>query len=222
MKKIKNLIEGLNLNYKKEIGILLAIDIFLILGLVGILFLNISFIFIAIYALMIPIFNYYYLNRYQVLKHKKELKLDNEFIELFSYIRIYLFNQETVYTSLKNILEFSSPKMKERIEGLLGSIDEDKTIQPFIDFARLFQNKLIEEVMISLYEMVNTGNSELYLNQFIKVFEDFKNRYEKDKETKRYDKFDRYNMLSLVGSGMIMIILSLAVISLVGEVSNGF
>ena len=112
--------------------------------------------------------------------------------------------------------------MKERLDQLLADIDEDKTVQPFISFARLFQNKVIEEVMISLYEMVNSGNKDIYLNQFVKVFEDFKTRNEQEAEEKRYRKFDTLNMLSVVGSGYIMIVLSLTIISLLGEATNGF
>ena len=115
-----------------------------------------------------------------------------------------------------------SLKMKDRIEQLLSDIDEDKTVQPFITFARLFQNKVIEEVMIALYEMINSGNKDIYLNQFVKVFEDFKTRNKQEAEEKRYRKFDTLNMLSVVGSGYIMIVLSLTIISLLGEATNGF
>ena len=70
--------------------------------------------------------------------------------------------------------------------------------------------------------MVNSGNKDIYLNQFIKVFEDFKTRNEEENEEKRYRKFDTLNMLSIVGSGYIMVILALCIVSLLGEATNGF
>ena len=153
---------------------------------------------------------------------KKELALDDEFIEIFSYLKIYIANKESVYKALTNIKEFASPRMLERLDDLTNEIDNDKTIQPFINFARKFKNKVIEEVMIALFELINNGNNEAYLNQFIKIFEDFKNRRENEDKDKRFRLFDTINMMSLVGSGYIMIILSFCVIQLLGEATNGF
>ncbi len=222
MKNLRQKIESLSLNFAKEMTILAIINVVLLALFIGLFFINISIVLNIGVLIVIVIFNIFYLNRYNGMILEKEKKLDHEFIEIFSYLRIYLYNQETVYTSLKNIKEFASSKMKERLDQLLADIDEDKTVQPFISFARLFQNKVIEEVMISLYEMVNSGNKDIYLNQFVKVFEDFKTRNEQEAEEKRYRKFDTLNMLSVVGSGYIMIVLSLTIISLLGEATNGF
>ena len=222
MKNLRQKIESLSLNFTKEISILVIINVILVALAVVMFFINLSILAIVAIIVTIVVFNIFYLNRYNTMILNKEKKLDNEFIEVFSYLRIYLYNEETVYTSLKNISEFASPKMKERIEQLLSDIDEDKTVQPFITFARLFKNKVIEEVMIALYEMVNSGNKDIYLNQFIKVFENFKTRNENENEEKRYRKFDTLNMLSIIGSGYIMIILALCIVKLLGEATNGF
>ncbi|HBS10712.1 MAG TPA: hypothetical protein DEA28_03205, partial [Firmicutes bacterium] len=64
---------------------------------------------------------------------------------------------------------------------LLDNIDNDKTIKPFITFANYFNDKKIEEVMIAIYEMVNEGNNENYINQFVSIFETYKARIEKTK-----------------------------------------
>ncbi len=222
MKNLRQKIESLSLNFAKEMSILAVVNALLIGALIAMFFINLSILVIIAIGVTIVVFNLFYLNRYNTMILNKEKKLDNEFIEIFSYLRIYLYNEETVYTSLKNISEFASPKMKERLEQLLSDIDDDKTVQPFITFARLFQNKVIEEVMIALYEMVNSGNKDIYLNQFIKVFEDFKTRNEEENEEKRYRKFDTLNMLSIVGSGYIMVILALCIVLLLGEATNGF
>ena len=222
MKNLRQKIESLSLNFAKEMSILAVVNVLLIAALIAMFFINLSILVIIGIAITIVAFNLFYLNRYNTMILNKEKKLDNEFIEIFSYLRIYLYNEETVYSALKNISEFASSKMKDRIEQLLSDIDEDKTVQPFITFARLFQNKVIEEVMIALYEMVNSGNKDIYLNQFIKVFEDFKTRSENENEEKRYRKFDTLNMLSVVGSGYIMVILALCIVTLLGEATNGF
>jgi len=222
MKKLRFKIESLNLSYKKEIGILLAINLCLIAIAIALYLLNVSLLYIASLIILIGGVNIFYLNRYNSLILLDEKKLENEFIELFSYLRIYLYNDETVYQALNNIKPYASIKMSEKIEELINGIDNDKSIEPFIKFSKNFKNKIIEEVMISLYELVNNGSDRLYLNQFIKIFEDFKNNKDKEDKERRYKGFDNINMLSIIGSGFILIILSLAIINLLGEVTSGF
>lgn len=222
MKKVKDKIIELNLNYKKEIGILFFINVMLILALISLYLVNVSLLYISIGVLFVVGINFYYLNRYNVMLLNKEKRLDDEFIELFSYLRIYLYNEETVYQALINITQFASIIMKERLEFLISGIDNDKSIDPFIKFSKLFKNKIIEEVMISLYEIINNGSDRLYLNQFIKIFEDFKSNKEKEDKERRYNAFNNINMLSISGSGYILIVLSLAIINLLGDVTSGF
>lgn len=220
--KIKEKINELKLNYNKEMAILAIFNVVFVCIAIALYFLKFGITICLVPIFLGLIFSIYYLNRYNLMIDEREKRLDNEFIEIFSYLRIYLYNEENVYTSLKNIKEFASERMSQRLETLLLDIDEDKTIQPFLNFAKQFKNRFIEEVMISLYEMIDGGNKDVYLNQFIKIFEDFKNRSEKENEEKRYRKFDTINMLSIVGSGYIMIVLSMSVISLLGEATNGF
>ena len=222
MNKLKEKIARLNLNFQKEMLTLGIIDFILLALGVALYFFNISYLVIILVFLGIIVFSFYYLNRYDSMLLKKELALDDEFIEIFSYLKIYIANKESVYKALTNIKEFASPRMLERLDDLTNEIDNDKTIQPFINFARKFKNKVIEEVMIALFELINNGNNEAYLNQFIKIFEDFKNRRENEDKDKRFRLFDTINMMSLVGSGYIMIILSFCVIQLLGEATNGF
>lgn len=222
MNKLKEKIAKLNLNFQKEMLTLGIIDFILLAFGVALYFFNISYLVIILVFLGIIVFSFYYLNRYDSMLLKKELALDDEFIEIFSYLKIYIANKESVYKALTNIKAFASPRMLERLDDLTNEIDNDKTIQPFINFARKFKNKVIEEVMIALFELINNGNNEAYLNQFIKIFEDFKNRRENEDKDKRFRLFDTINMMSLVGSGYIMIILSFCVIQLLGEATNGF
>lgn len=222
MNKLKEKMAKLNLNFQKEILTLAIIDLILLALGVALYFFNVSYLVIILLGLGIIVFTFFYLNRYDSMLHKKELALDDEFIEIFSYLKIYISNKESVYKALMNIKEFSSPAMLQRLDDLTNEIDHDKTIQPFITFSRKFKNKVIEEVMIALFELINNGNNEAYLNQFIKIFEDFKNRREREDKDKRFRLFDSINMMSLVGSGYIMIILSFCVIQLLGEATNGF
>ena len=119
----------------------------------------------------------FFFRRYDYLLERRRVNLELEFIEVFSYLRIYLSNRESVYRSLVQSSEYTSQQMKNEINTFVKKIDEDKTIKPFIEFSNLFKNKLIDEVMISLYQMIDGGFTNNYLNQFITLFDNFKNRY---------------------------------------------
>ena len=221
MQKLKSKIESLNLDFSKEMMKLGAINLILIVGIVVLSIFKFNVIAISLLLGALVIFNYFFLTRYSKIEKEKKVKLDESFIEVFSFLRIYLSNKETVYHSLNEVRAFADEEMNTKLELLINQIDEDKSIKPYIDFASSFSDKVIEEVMIALYEITNSGSSDIYLNQFNKIFEELKTRIENEKSYKRIKFFDNLNIFSIVGSGIIMVTLSFAVISLLGGIING-
>ena len=163
-----------------------------------------------------------FLSKYNLLEEDKRRRLEMEFVEVFSYIRIYLVNKENVYSSIKKASQYTSKEMNEELNKLLIRIDEDKTILPFLDFGHYFKNKVIDEVMIALYQMVDGGYSENFINQFINVFDEFKARSNNEALFKRYSKMGTINQMSLVGSGYLMFVMLLVIINIIGDLTNGF
>lgn len=221
MKKIIEKIEILKLNAKKELLKLVLINLFFIILVILITLFYKNIIFLSLILIGAVIFNYLFVSRYSKMIKDKKIKKDESFIELFSYLKIYLYNGETVYQALNQVIVFSNDEIKDDLKNLIDQIDDDKTIKPYMDFASKFNDKSIEEVMISIYEITNCGNNELYLNQFNKVFEELHSRIENDKQYKKIKFLENLNIFSIVGSGMIMVILSFCVISLLGGMING-
>lgn len=218
MKTIKNNINILGLDYKKEITkFFIFLSIMLLINIGG-FFLSKNLLILLIGVLCIVVFSFAYFYRYSLLVEKRKAKNVNLFIDYFSYFRIYIFNGESVYSALEKTIEFADESLKPMIEGLLSEINEDKTINPFIRFSFNFDSKLIEEIMISIYEMIENGNNFNYINQFTSLFENFKNRTNKEDSERRYEKYDIYNNTSLFGSAIIMFILIYGIVNLVGEV----
>ena len=218
MKNLKSKIEQLGYVYKNELlifvipsALVFVISIVLTVLFKNILMIGVSFLFIMVYA-----FSFYY--RYSKKKQEIEKNYINAFINYFSFFRIYIANGESVYLALNKTLEFASDNIKPFIEGLLAEIDKDKTIQPFIRFAANFKMKLIEDIMISVFEMVENGNNINYINQFTTIFENFKLRINRSNSESRFNKFDTFINSSLIGSGLIMIVLVYGIINLIGEI----
>lgn len=222
MKKLKEKIQKLNLDLKKETVLLVSVSLLSVLSAFLVFFFTKNLLFLSLTLIIGLGFIYISFKRYDYMLENRRRNLEMEFIEVFSYLRIYLSNKENVYRSLKQSSEYTSIEMKKEIGRFLERIDEDKSIIPFVEFGNSFKNKVIEEVMISLYQMIDGGFTENYLNQFISLFDNFKSRYLKEDMLKRYKKMDLFTTLSLLGSGYILITMLLIIVNIIGSMTNGF
>ena len=212
----------LNLDPKKEFLKLVIGNLLIVVISILLIFFLKSLFYLAVLVLGVILFTYCFFYRYDQIEDNKRRKLEIEFVEVFSYLRIYLVNKETVYTALKKANEYTSKEMNQLINNFLIKIDEDKSILPFLEFGRYFKNKTIEEVMISLYQMIDGGYADNYLNQFILIFENLRKRTNEENSHLRLKKLQNLNLLSLVGSGYLMMVMLIVIVSIIGELANGF
>ncbi len=212
----------LNLDPKKEFLKLVIGNLLIVVISILLIFFLKSLFYLAVLVLGVILFTYCFFYRYDQIEDNKRRKLEIEFVEVFSYLRIYLVNKETVYTALKKANEYTSKEMNKLINNFLIKIDEDKSILPFLEFGRYFKNKTIEEVMISLYQMIDGGYTDNYLNQFILIFENLRKRTNEENSHHRLKKLQNLNLLSLVGSGYLMMVMLIVIVSIIGELTNGF
>ena len=219
MKKLKEKINFLNKNYKTEITRLLIIDFLICVSFTFLIIYSKNLLILIYFFGILVVFNFFYLTRYQRIINKNNANLINDFINTFSYFRIYISNNMNAYNAFKEVSKYSSPFIKTKLLVLLDEIDEDKSLKPYMNFAKNFNNKKVEEVMIAIYEMVNEGNSENYLNQFTSVFTSFKARVEKTNQEKRFSKFNLINAMSMGGMMLIMILIMLSIVNMVGEIA---
>lgn len=221
---MKNLIlkmQKLHLNPKKE---------FLIFGCVNFLIIAIAVVvgillkkpvFIGFGGGFAVIFSILFLSRYGQIINKNNQNNLIDFANLFCYFRIYIRNGFNVYSALKEIVLFASPSLKELLEKLINEIDEDKTVQPFVNFSRNFDDLIIEELMISIYQMIDDGESSNYLDQFELIFDKFSNLlYEKQLKAKD-SKLGTLSSSALIGSVFIIIVLTIGIMAVMGELVNG-
>ena len=221
MKKLKNKIIDLNLNYKKEITKIALIIIIAncLIAFFAIYFKNIKliiFVFLAPF-LILYIFNINYDKR--ILNYKQSL--ENEFVTTLNYIQTYLSNGYNVYQSINEILEICNDNLNKLFISLLADIDEDKSVTPFIIFANNFGSSLIQQVMISLYLMVENGTDITYISRFMPLFSQLK----KDNEQKIIkdinSRYDSLNLLPVVGAAIITIIIIIGIVSIIGGMLDG-
>ena len=170
---------------------------------------------------LILIFDLLFLTRYSKMINAKNTENLREFAALFGYFRIYLHNGFSVYSALKELLNFANPTLKEYLKELLDEIDKDKSVQPFVKFGKRFNEIIVEEMMISIYQMIDDGESSEYLAQFELIFDKFSDLlYEKYLRSKN-SKLGALSSAPLVGACFLMVVLTIGVISILGEFING-
>lgn len=222
MKNFKKQVEELNLSYKKEILRLCLLNTFLIaIALViNIFYFQLYIAIISIFAILI--FNLFYLRRYSSIKVKRQELKKLEFVSMLSYFRIFLNNGYNIYRAFEECKQYVSDVFKEDIDNFLREVDKDKSIQPYITFAHQFNSPLYEQVMMSIYQMVDMGIDNNYLYQFNTLLTRMRKETLDEKLNTQLSKLDSMSMFPLIGAGIIMIILAFGIILIVGDLISGF
>lgn len=221
IKKFKAQILELGLNPKKEGLILLISNIsLLILSVVSfVIFKQLLYLLICIGVVFI--FDFLFITRYSKQIDTKNNENLQDFATLFGYFRIFIHNGYSVYSALKELVIFANDDLKKYLNELLNHIDEDKSVQPFIDFARHFNEIIVEEMMISIYQLIDDGETSDYLMQFELIFDKFSDllyqRYLRGKDSR----LGTIGSAPLIGSCFLIIVLTIGIINVIGELING-
>lgn len=221
MKKLKDKMLYLGLNPKREFLIILIVNLVLILASV------ITFIFLKELVYFVTclgsafIFDLLFLTRYSKQIDNKNIENLQEFAVIFGYFRIFLHNGYSVYSALKELLNFANPELKKNIEELISDIDVDKSVQPFVKFGEKFNEIIVKEMMISIYQMIDDGENSDYLVQFELIFDKFSDLLKEKYLRAKNSKLGALANAPLIGASFLIIVLTIGVISILGEVING-
>lgn len=220
MKKIKEKIIFLGLSWKKELVMFIAGNM-VALSLIALPFILGNLTLIIPIISLVVLFNFVFLYRYKSLEKKMKSDDLREFVYLFNFFRIYIHNGYSVYSALKEIQHFASNSLNEMLETLINEMDEDKSVAPFIRFARKLNDLIIEEMMISIYQMIDDGNNSTYLNQFELIFDKYSSIMQENELNNKDRKLASMSYGPLIGSGFLIIMVTIGVISVIGEMLNG-
>ena len=221
MKKLIARMRRLGLSPKKEFIIFGVVNLVLIsLAIVGKMFLN-NNVFLLIGPGIAVIFSILFLTRYETAINKINSNNLLEFSDLFSFFRIYIKNGYNVYNALKEISNFANDNLKELLEQLLNEIDCDKSVQPFINFAKNFDEIIIEELMISIYQMIDEGEQSNYLVQFEFIFDKFSENLIAKELKKKDSRLATLSSSALVGSCFLVVVIAIGIVGVVGDLTNG-
>ena len=216
-KTFKEKVTSLGLNYNVEIAIIIAVPLVFILGGIAIYFF-LKELYVAIGVGMVGVaFSVMYSTRYSSIQKRIEKDHVDELISLLSYFEMFISNGNNVYTSFKLLLPYCSIFMEDAINSLIASVDVDKTVGPFINFASKFNDRIIESLMLSVYQMVDNGEGANQFSEFELLFTNIREKYQEDLIDSKKKSLDTLNSFPLFGAGAITIALSVTIISLIGD-----
>ena len=219
-KSFKDRISSLGLSYQKEMTVIVLLSLVLfVIVLVLILFLKEIYIALIAIASGIALI-YFYVSRYKTMESKMEQDHINELISVLSYFEIFLSNGNNVYNSFRMLIPYCSDYLKDVIELLINQIDVDKTVGPYINFANKFDSRIVDSLMLSIYQMVDNGENLMEMTEFDLLFNNVKNKYQEELIDNKKKALDSLNSFPLIGAGAITIMLSICIISLIGDYIN--
>jgi len=179
----------------------------------------------ATFLLILPVllllgYLFYYMRRYGAMKAKHQDDMMKEFVNLFTFFGIYVNDGLTIYGAFEKLRGFASETVDILLQKLLSSIDEDKSVTPYIEFAKAFEDISVKEVMMAVYQMVDEGQGGVYIRQFERLFGELsETRHAMEKE-KRLARLDTLSFLPLCGAGIAMIALTLSILDIMGGFIN--
>lgn len=220
MSNLKKSIEFLNLSYKKELFKIIGINVLMIAIIVPAYFF-IKQLYIFIFFCLAAVFvDYFLISSYSSKKEAIKRAREDEFVSIISYFKIFISNQNNIYHSLECLIPYASTWMANEIQNLLNDIDLDKSVKPFISFANNFESSFVENVMLSIYQMVDEGENTNKLNQFTYTFESFSKEHMEHQIDSKQKSLDSINTFPLIGAGAITMVLMLSILTVIGDLTN--
>lgn len=219
-RSLKDRIAALSLSYQKEMMILFSI-IIVSGGLAFLSYFLMQQLYLSIFAGLAGVVAiYFFLSRYSSMERAIQKDHIDQLISLLTYFEIFLSNGNNVYTSFRMLLPYADEYLQEAISSMLAAIDVDKTIGPYINFASKFNNRIVESLMLSIYQMVDNGEDAIELSEFDILFTNIKEKHFDEIIDSKRKGLDMFNSFPLIGAGAITIVLSISIVSIIGDYIN--
>ena len=217
---LKETIEFVGLSYTKEMLKIVAINV-VTLGCAFLIYFLLNNVIFSIFILIaLIVMDYFLLSRFNDKKKALIKSRENELIAIISYFEVYVQNKNNVYQSFNMLIPYCSPWMKDKIEVFLKEIDEDKSVQPFVNFANNFHQLSTHSLMLSIYQMVDQGENTHQLKQFDVIFTELARNRNREMMEQKSNSLANMSTFPLVGAGLITITLTMSILSILGDLIN--
>lgn len=155
------------------------------------------------------------------LKHKIIQNRKIAMMETMAYVKIFLFSGLTVYQAIQQAQTHASPWMRTRLEAMLTKMDEDKSFRPFFDLARPLNTLALEQLMIALYQITQTGMTSVYLSHFFYVFDQLEGSIGRLSLSQFEDHLEGQHTWAMIGTSMLTLLILYSMFALIQGIIHG-
>ncbi len=167
-KDLKSLLNWLGINYKRAIKkrILYSIIITIIVLGLGVFLHNVA---LSIFSIIVGIIYYKY--QYYEIKFKKEKQavLKRRMFPSFVKKLLILIKTNNIYQALNKLINYTDEPIKKHLVSLINDIDKDKSIKPYLRFAKNMEFSEAFQIMIVIYTFNEHSMKKEYLKSLEKM-----------------------------------------------------
>lgn len=216
IEKLKLLCGRLKIDFKKDL--IITIVVFSFILAVGVV---LSFVYSLIIGIIIWVmgFIYVFLHYSNLKSLVKQLTNSKEiaFNGFYRYIVTLLKNNHILYSALQASLEYVDEVLVDDVNQLINDMENDTTMEPFLNFSMSFDDENIKQMIILLYKTQDSGIIDDVLDSINDCIVNLQDTSIKNYIYKEEKKIEKYYMFPIILSAVVMIMVSFYVFSLIGE-----
>lgn len=147
---------------------------------------------------------------------KKKIKTiyEQQFLFVFRYFQILLQQSLTAYQALKTLLPYVEDPFHHQLALFLLQIDQDKSIQPYRDLAKTMDSMIVEQILLSMYQLDLQGGEGMSLFHFHFLFDQIEQHaYEANVRTFQ-DQLKQASGLVMIGTGLLTFLFLIGVVDI--------
>lgn len=176
--------------------------------------------FIALGIALVILWLWYDVNqdrlKTKIIKQRKVAMMES-----MAYVKIFLYSGLNVYQALKQAQDHASVWMRSRLETMLIKMDEDKSFRPFYDLARPLNTLALEQLMIALYQITQTGMTGVYLSHFFYVFDQLEGSISRLSFSQFEEELEGQHTWAMGGTAIVTLMILYSIITLIQEMIYG-
>ena len=113
------------------------------------------------------VYSFYASMEFDQKKRQVKKQYEEQFLFVFRYFQILLQQSLTSYQALKELLPFVDDPFHHQLALFLIQVDQDKSIQPYRNLAKTFDSMMVEQILLSMYQLDLQNAGGLLHHRFI-------------------------------------------------------
>jgi hypothetical protein len=142
-------------------------------------------------------------------------------MQRFAFLKVLLMQQRNTYQAWKDFLAYVPQSLKPDIETFVMRLQQDQSITPYLDLAKIFQSLIIEQVLLAIYQLEIQGGNLDYFRHVDYIFEQIDQRFYQQYIRGLEQKLGTMQQYIMVVTGFITFSLLVGVIQIIGGLISG-